>query len=655
MLHSLQGRLTLLFVAFVVLIIVSVAAMMWGLETQRQDALVINLAGRQRMLTQQMARLAYESGEGENVTNASLKDVEKNFDQTLSALMGGGEAPYLSNTTVTLPITRDLGIRSALNEVDFTWSDFRALLEELQQTPRDDPSFSIILQSIEEKSSTLVERADRVVRLYEADSTAKVNRLRAIQIGFFLCALILLGAGVWLTRHSALNPLRELVRAANRLGENDLETAIQVEGPEELRALSESFDLMRKNLRASRSELLNVMSTLEERVAQRTRELDALNEVSREITSQLDVRHVLNSVTDKARMLLNGDSAMLCLLDDAKHYLLLKAVSGVPSIQINSDLMSTVNRASAVLASHQALVCRNTECMGGCGLLSKTHAASHLVAPLRISDHVIGALCVSSSQPNRFSKEAADVVTKLANTAAIALQNAQLYAQAEKVATLEERNRIAADMHDGLGQTLSYLGLMTDQTVEFLLEGQDEAALERLRKTRETIEKTTGDVRRAINNLMDEPLSARDLCVRLRETLDEFASKHDLKATWQSDVGSAPDCSPKMAEQVLNITREALTNAHRHAHASQVVVRFGRENGQYQISVEDNGEGFDPLTAGAKLAPRASAGEREAGGHFGLQIMQARAAHIGGECFIESAPGAGTRVTFTFPAVGGRQ
>jgi methyl-accepting chemotaxis protein len=192
----------------------------------------------------------------EGVTNAALQETEQTFDQTLRALLDGGTAPYLSDTTVTLPLTRDPQIRSALNRVSLTWSGFRALLDKLQQTPHDDPSFSVTLQSIEEKSSTLAAQADQVVRLYEADSVSKVNRLRAIQTGFFVCALILLGAGVWLTRHSALQPLRQLARAANRLGENDLETAVQVKGPEEMRTLAQAFESMRLSLRASRQELV---------------------------------------------------------------------------------------------------------------------------------------------------------------------------------------------------------------------------------------------------------------------------------------------------------------------------------------------------------------------------------------------------------------
>jgi len=635
MLKSLQGRLTLLFVAFALLVLISVGATVWGVETQRQDALVINLAGRQRMLTQQMARLAFESGVGEEAANAALRDTEQTFDQTLQALRDGGTAPYLSDTTVTLPFTRDPGIRSALNQVELTWSDFRALLDELQQTPRGAPSFTVTLQAIEEKSSTLAAQADDVVRLYEADSVSKMNRLRVIQIGFFLCALILLGAGVWVTRRSALTPLRQLARAANRLGENDLETAIQPEGPQEMRKLAQAFESMRLSLRSSHQELVELNESLEERVAQRTRELETLNEVSREISSRLELQQVLDSVTEKARALLGGEVASLCLVDENRHWMKLQAVSGPRDAVNGRAVRADEDLAQAVMAGDQALICGVGACRGGCRMLSEPYRVSHLAAPLRIGERVIGALCIGSAAQNRFVGESAGMLTKLANAAAIALENARLYAQAERVATLEERHRVAAEMHDGLGQTLSYLGLMTDQVVEFLSDGKDEDALQRLQKTRETIGKATSEVRRAINSLMDETPAERDLRARLRELVDEFDSEHDLKAAWQSDVESAPECSPQIAEQVLNITREALNNIVRHAAARQVTVRMGKTDGDNFVSIQDDGRGFDSSQA----APS---------GHFGLQIMQARAAHIGGKVEIKSNSGQGTRLMLTW-------
>lgn len=640
---SLQARLTTLFTAFVLLVIVSVGAMMWGSETQRQDALLINLAGRQRMLAQQMTRLAFEGG-GEELVASTLLEAEHLFDQTQRALLEGGAAPYPTGAPVTLPAARDRAIRSALDQTGLAWNDFRSLLEQSQQAARAGPLPASTRGAIAASASTLVERADAVVRLYELNATAKLNRLRAIQIVFLISALALLGLGAWVTRRSVLAPLHDLSQAATRLGDNDLDSPVQVAGPREVQALSASFDAMRVRLQASRSQLLDLTATLEARVDRRTRELNALNEVSREIAAQLDARALLGSVTDKARSLLDADSAMLCLLDDSRQQLQLKAASGAPPVEPGAATVSTAALASAVLASQQALMCSNAHCVGGCGLLAEGHAVSHIVAPLRTGDQVIGALCVSSGQPNHFSAEATGVATKLANTAAVALQNARLYAQAEKVAVLEERNRIAADMHDGLGQTLSYLGLVTDHTAELLAKGQEDEALANLGRTRVTINQATRQVRESIQQLMDGAPREQKLASLLEETVREFEDRYRVDIRWQVDENAVTRRPRETTEQILNVARETLENACRHAQAQSICVQLGRQNGNGRLTVTDDGRGFDP-----------AAQALQANGHFGLRVMRARAAHIGGELLLESTPGAGTRVTLLFPVTEGNE
>ncbi|HEX8993267.1 MAG TPA: ATP-binding protein [Anaerolineales bacterium] len=639
MMKTLQARLGLLFVAFALLVIISVAAMYWGLESQRQAALIIDLAGRQRMLAQQMARMAFESGSGKDANNAALQATEQTFDQTLQALLAGGPAPYQTDEVVTLPVTQNPEISVALKQESLAWIEYRTLLDALQQTAPGDPSFSLKLQSIQEESGTLVQRADAVVHLYDADSTYRTNRLRTIQLGFLAAALALLAVAVLVTRQSVLKPLSELSRAAARLRGNDLDTMVRVDGPTEVQALAQSFNAMREGLRSSRQELLRLNESLEERVTQRTRELETLNEVSRDISSRLDIQQVLDSVTEKARSLLGGEVASLCLVDDSQHWLRLQAVSGPRNAVEGDTVLVDDSLPGMVLDSEQALLCGTGACQGGCRMLSDRYRVSHMAASLRIGERVIGALCVGSRVQNRFAGEATNMLTQLANAAAIALENARLYAQAERVAALEERRRVAAEMHDGLGQTLSYLGLMTDQVVDFLSEGQDQAALERLQKTRDTIGKATDEVRRAINSLMDESDSHTDLCTRLHQTAAAFAADHHLEIDWQADAATQPKCPPQTAEQVLNIASEALNNVVHHAQAQQVRLRVGHTPDAYFVSVEDDGRGFDPS-------------QPEPNGHFGLQIMQARAAHIGGRLEIESRPGGGTRVILTWPIEG---
>jgi two-component system nitrate/nitrite sensor histidine kinase NarX len=635
-LKSLQSKLSALFIAFVLLVLTSVGATFFGVTTQQKDALVINLSGRQRMLIQLMTRLAIEHQDDE--TKATLAQAERTFEQTLLALENGGETTYLPNDFVTLPQTNDSEIKAALSRVREDWEQFHASVGAIQSMPQGEAGLQSAIQDLEAQSALLAQQADKVVQLYEASATTKLNILRNIQIIFLLLALVLLGAGAVITRQSLLRPLTELGAAAARLGENDLEYPVQVQGPEEMRNLSQSFDGMRVNLNSARQELIDLNNNLEKRVFQRTQELEALNIVSQEITSRLDIEQVLNSVTEKSRALLDGDVSFLCLLDNSQRNLNLQTFSGASDAAVGD--VTTVkdhDLTVAVVSSEKAVVCGIDSCRQGCAILSQKYRGSHLAAPLRSNEQIIGALCVGSSRPQRFGEESAEMLTKLANTAAIALENARLYEQAERIATLEERRRIAAEMHDGLGQTLSYLGLMTDQVVDFLSNGKEEAAMERLHRTRETIEKATGDVRKAINSLMDENPISQDLCDQLGVVAREFSSKGNSVIKWTLSEKVSCKCSPEMNEQVIHITREALTNAVNHAHAAYINMCFSEGDDGYVLKIEDDGKGFD------SSLPRPA-------GHFGIQIMKARALRIGGLLTVNSAPGQGTQVSLSFPA-----
>jgi len=637
MLKSLQGRLSALFFAFVLLVLTSVGATFWGVKTQQNDALIINLAGRQRMLVQLMVRLA-GGDQGSGATNEMLVEAKTIFDQTLTALEHGGVTLYLPAKYVSIPETNNPEILEALRDVRQSWEKFRVAIDEVEDMSATEIGYSSAIEELEIQSTVLAQQADTVVQLYEADSTAKLNVLRNIQLGFLFFALVLLASGAWVTRQSVLKPLAELGVAAAHLGGNDLETPVQVQGPEEMRKLSQSFDGMRIGLKSTQRELIDLTNTLEKRVFQRTRELEALNVVSQEITSRLDIQQVLSSVTKKTSELLNGDVSFLCLLDTNQPLLKLQTFSGsVDAAVDDTTIIKKYDLTESVMNSSKAVVCGIDTCREGCAILSNKYRRSHMAAPLRSNEQIIGALCVGSTSPQRFGDESTELLTKLANTAAIALENARLYEQAERIATLEERRRIAADMHDGLGQTFSYLGLMTDQVVELLSKGKSQAAMERLHLTRETIEKATGNVRKAINRLMDENPINSDLCNQLQDVANEFSSQNNAIIEWRCDTSSPCNCPSHVNEQVIHVAREALTNAIAHARPSKIIVHFSKRDHDHVLLIEDNGKGFDS----SQPSPN---------GHFGLQIMKARALRIDGHFEVKSAPGAGTQIILSFPS-----
>jgi nitrate/nitrite-specific signal transduction histidine kinase len=188
---NLRNRLGLLFLSFLILVTISVVATAWMVNDQNQDALVINLAGRQRMLVHQMTSQALQidldgsTDEHQQV----LRDAEATFDQTLNALIAGGATQYLPDQQVHVPATQSNNIHAKLIDLRHSWTAFRAYLGIIETVTPGSADFDAALQSIQTLSPQLVQQADDIVRLYEAHSERKLARLRWVQAVFFLCAV----------------------------------------------------------------------------------------------------------------------------------------------------------------------------------------------------------------------------------------------------------------------------------------------------------------------------------------------------------------------------------------------------------------------------------------------------------------------------------
>ncbi|MEW5870632.1 MAG: type IV pili methyl-accepting chemotaxis transducer N-terminal domain-containing protein [Chloroflexota bacterium] len=621
-----------IFLGFALLVLISVGATFWGLNAQKVDAVVINLAGRQRMLTQQMTRLALEiEKQGLAEDKRLLQESRNAFEQTLMALRAGGPAPYLAGSSVELPRTTEQGILEQIDQVEQTWQDFEEQLAVVMRASPDSQELGQAVKSVEGISTTLAAEADQLVRLYEAQSTAKITALRQVQMIFLASALLLLAAGVWVTYRYVLHPLQDLGTAANRIGAGNLDRPVQVSGDVEIQVLGTSMEDMRGRLHTAQQELRAWANTLEERVTQRTQELEALNAVSYEISSRLEIKHVLNSVVEKSRQLLGADAAFLCLLDEQKSSLNLQSTSSPADAVEACNTNADEGWARQVIHSEQAV-----RCQGFCQVVAPPYRRSHLAAALSIGGRVIGALCVTSQQPDFFSEEAACYLNRLANVASIAMENARLYEQLERSSTLEERHRIAAEMHDGLAQTLSFLTITTDLASEQIKTGDMAQAQRILGRVQHGINQASLDIRRAIASLHDEFPAYYTLQQQLSSLVEEL-EQDDAIIEWRSQTNMPLILAHSDSEQVLRVVREALLNAKKYSQASKISIRLERSDGTVIICIEDNGVGFDPQEMPGDERP-----------HFGLKIMQARAARLGGKLEVHSAQGQGTQIVLTW-------
>jgi nitrate/nitrite-specific signal transduction histidine kinase len=416
-------------------------------------------------------------------------------------------------------------------------------------------------------------------------------------------------------------------------------TPVQASGLSEIHLLAETIENMRIDLNQTHQELLSWAEDLEAQVARRTQELEALFAVSRDISSHLDISDVLCSVTEQARQLLSGEVAFLCLLGDDGQNLRLHANSGSAEAIRQSFSPVRNSLAAQVLTGDHALRCGEKGCREGCQIISSAYQTSHLAAPLRMGNRTIGALCVSSSKSEAFKPESSGQLTKLAQAAAVALENARLYQAAERTAMLEERQRIAAEMHDGLAQSISAIQMAVDLARMQILNRKYEQAADVLSKSRMAIEQANIDIRRAISSLNEDfpvQITLQDQLAGLIGELDDQSAR----VSWEDGTLTPLVLPHPQGEQIMRVAREALLNACNHSQAEHIILRLGVKDGHGILAVQDDGQGFEVSMPEKK---------GQNGSHFGLQIMQARAARISGHLEIQSQPSTGTCVQLTWP------
>jgi two-component system nitrate/nitrite sensor histidine kinase NarX len=275
-----------------------------------------------------------------------------------------------------------------------------------------------------------------------------------------------------------------------------------------------------------------------------------------------------------------------------------------------------------------------------CAVLCQYGPGQCAIAPLRAGETTLGALCVVRDHDKSFDPEQTRSLALLANAAAIAIANARLAAtarqEAARSASCAERERLAAELHDHLAQTLSFLNLKADRLQELLAAGFTAESAHELARMKAAIATAYNQVRAALAGLQQPTAVADDLAEKLTACLAEFRTTAGLAADLLVTDPTALALPPVTQIQVLHIVREALTNVRRHAQAQHVCVRIERIDDTACFTVEDDGRGFDP---------QAIVGDH----HLGLAIMRTRAERSGGHFALVSAPGAGTKIVVHLP------
>lgn len=255
------------------------------------------------------------------------------------------------------------------------------------------------------------------------------------------------------------------------------------------------------------------------------------------------------------------------------------------------------------------------------------------VVPLHLHGEALGALVLSTSRADAYTRHHLMFFSAIATQTALMVQTARLYERLEQQAILEERARLAREIHDGLAQSLAFVRWKMYQIERWVDQGEHERLRDELATLKQVVDEAYLDAREAIEGLRLPVDEHRSFADTLREYTRRFVARTGITV----DLSLEDVALPAGAQaQLLRVVQEALTNVRKHAQAEHVTVAlYGDEEGLH-LTVEDDGVGFDPTVA---------VGDRR----FGLRIMAERVQGLGGRLHVSSRPGHGTVLDVFLP------
>ncbi len=257
--------------------------------------------------------------------------------------------------------------------------------------------------------------------------------------------------------------------------------------------------------------------------------------------------------------------------------------------------------------------------------------------PLSAEGQTLGALFLGARRQRAINENHSELLKTVAHQIALAIRNAQLYSQLGQMAVLQERHRLSREFHDGLAQTLGFLGYQAER-VENLIKAEHnfEAAAE-IHELRQTIRDAYADVREAIDGLR---LSVEDPS-QIADRLSEYAAAFTRQTGILTNFSTNPkglSIEPRASLQILRIVQEALTNVRKHACAQKVEIVLEEDHENLYLVISDDGRGFPTEIKTDQLHHS-----------YGLTTMRERAEGLGGTLSIATSPNQGTRISVKVP------
>ncbi len=379
-----------------------------------------------------------------------------------------------------------------------------------------------------------------------------------------------------------------------------------------------------------------------ENLERRNHELSVLNEIARELNRSVNLGEALGFTLSRVAELLGLRTGWIWLIEGSSSQPYLAASQNLPPALANEPrrmdgsgycyCLDTYKKGDLEGAANvNVLTCSRLS-----GLIDGTGGLRyHASIPLYAGDKKLGVMNVASPDWRSLSPEELQLLYTIGDLLSIAVERARLFARSSGLGAAEERNRLAREIHDTLAQGLSATALQLESADALLDAGSNaERVRSPLRRALSLTQSNLEEARRSVLDLRAAPLENRQLSEALKALVDRWEAETGIGARY-SDVNGSRPLPPRVEAALYRICQEALANVARHAEAGRVSVRLVATPDQVQLSVEDNGRGFDP-----SCVP---------GDRHGLVGMRERAQMLGGTLEVRSVLGEGTLVEASVP------
>ncbi len=503
-------------------------------------------------------------------------------------------------------------------------------------------------------ASTYIDEFSAPAEAAQADMAAAVaatsqyidEQIERAQLTFMIiiaCVLVAAALVIFLLSRAITEPIKALAKGAEVIGRGELDYSIKTHTGDEVQDLAERFNIMAAALKESYTGLEQKVEDRTRKERERVEQLRTINEVSRKISSIVDLDELISYVGDMLCETFRYYNVNIFLFEPSSGKLALKTLylggqkKAIPvGVPLEVDEEGIVGWVAG--AGEPLLVNDVTEEPRYRAIEALSDTKSELAVAIKLGDKVFGVLDVESTRLHAFGEADLFTAQTLADQLAVAIENARLYQETRQMGIMEERNRMAREIHDTLAQGFTGIILQLE-AAEQALHDKPSDVERHLSQASNLARKSLAEARRSVWNLRSKELEQAHLADALRQEVNRFAEQTGVSASF-AVRGDKHELPTEVETGLLRICQESLNNIRKHAQATQAEVALEFGDSDVTLSIGDNGLGF--VKRG-----RSKQGKKHQG--FGLISMQERARGLGGTFEVQSNKGEGTLVQVTVP------